>query len=282
MLTPHQHGFCKGKSCLTNLLELLDEWTGAVDCGSGVNVIFLDFKKAFDFVSHCPMMKRLSVYGICGNLLRRISNFIQHRQQRVVITGVCSDWINVKSGVPQGSVLGPLLFLLYVNDIPDTISCSLKLFADDVKIYSTIQYPSDIAHLQHNIDLLNCWSQKWQLYLNISKCKFLSIGNSLDAAYTIIDPTTSDRVQLSKCYEEKDLGIWYTSDLKSSTRCRKAVAKAMQALGLIKRPFKLMNLCLFFTNFKLDQPLNIVHQLGPLIYLRTLIYWIKFSAELLN
>ena len=177
---------------------------------------------------------------VIANLLRWISNFIQNRQQRVVINGVCSDWINVKSGVPQGSVLGPLLFLLYVNNIPDTISCSLKLFADDVKIYSTIQHSSDIAHLQHNIDLLNCWSQKWQLYLNSSKCKFLSIGNSLDAAYTIIDPTTSDRVQLSKCSEEKDLGIWYTSDLKPSTQCHKAVAKAMQALyvGLIKRSFK--------------------------------------------
>ena len=99
------------------------------------------------------MMKKLSGYGICGNLLRWISNFIQHRQQRVVINGVCFDWINVKSIVSQGSVLRPLLFLLYVNDIPDTISFSLKLFADDVKIYSTIQYPSDIVHLQHNVDL---------------------------------------------------------------------------------------------------------------------------------
>ena len=143
----------------------------------------LDFKTAFDSVPHCRMMKKFSGYEICGNLLRWISNFIKHRQQRIVINGVCSDWINVKSGVPQGSVLRPLLFLLYLNDIPDTISCSLKLFADDVKMSSSIQHPSDLVHLQHNIDLLNCWSQKWQLYLNISKCKFLSIGNSLDAAY---------------------------------------------------------------------------------------------------
>ena len=192
-------------------ITTVDGWTGAVNCGSGVNVI-LDFKKAFDSVPHCRMMKKLSGYGICGNLLNWLSNFIQHRQQRVyvVINGVCSNWINVKSGVPQGLVLGPLLFLLYVNDIPDTNSYSLiKLFADDV---TAIQHPSDIVHLQHNIDLLNCWSQKWQLYLSISKCKFLSIGNSLDAAYTIIDPTTSDRVQLSQCSEEKDLGTWYTSD----------------------------------------------------------------------
>ena len=77
------------------------------------------------------------------------------RLQRVVINGTCSEWVSVKSGVPQGSVLGPLLFLLYVNDIPDSISCSLKLFADDVKIYSTIQGPLDIVHLQHNLDLLN-------------------------------------------------------------------------------------------------------------------------------
>ena len=238
MLTPHQHGFCKGKSCLTNLLESLDEWTGAVDRGSGVSVIFLDFKKAFDSVPHHRMMKKLGGYGICGNLLKWLSNFIQHRLQRVVINGTCSDWISVKSGVPQGSVLGPLLFLLYVNDIPDSISCSLKLFADDVKIYMTTQSPSDVVHLQYNLDLLNNWSLKWQLYLNISKCKFLSLGNSLNTAYTIIDPVNGERVQLSQCSEEKDLGIWYTSDLKPSTQCRKAVAKAMQALGLIKRSFK--------------------------------------------
>ena len=79
------------------------------------------------------MMKKLSGYGICGNLSRWLSNFTQHRLQRIVIYGVCSDWTNVKSGVPRGLVLGPLLLLLYVNNIPNKISCSLKLFADDVK-----------------------------------------------------------------------------------------------------------------------------------------------------
>ena len=100
------------------------------------------------------------------------------------------------------------MFLLYVNNILDTITCSLKLFADDVKIYSAVQHLSDIVQLQYNIDLLPALLvTKGQLYLNISKCKFLSFGNSLDAAYTPIDPTTSVRVQLSECSEEKDLGI---------------------------------------------------------------------------
>ena len=138
MLTPHQHEFCKGKSCLTNLLESLDECIDAVDHGSGVTVILLDFKKTFDSVSYHHMMEKLPGYEICGNLLKWLPKFCATQTTKsiaIVINGTYSNWISVTIGVPQGLVLGSLLLLLYINDIRTRFnSCSLKLFAGDAKM----------------------------------------------------------------------------------------------------------------------------------------------------
>jgi len=120
------------KSCLTNLLETFEDWTSAVDQGYGVDMIYLNYSKAFDSVPHCQLISKLEAYGICGDLSLWISNFLSNRLQREVINGCLSDWVSVKSGVPQGSILGPLLFILYVNDIPDLIESNSKMFADDI------------------------------------------------------------------------------------------------------------------------------------------------------
>ena len=238
VFSPHQHGFVKGKSCLSNLLESLDLWTEALDNNLGVDIIYLDYRKAFDTVPHQRLVKKLNGYGIRGNILAWLSNFLNHRYQRVVVNGTASQWVCVKSGVPQGSVLGPLLFTLYVNDIPDIIQCNIKLFADDTKIFSIIKNKSDQDKLQCDLSSLCDWCVKWLLSFNIDKCKLLQLGKSLPAVYTLLDQESHQYLPITQVSEEKDLGVWFSSNLKPSLQCQKNSARAMQALGLIRRSFK--------------------------------------------
>ncbi|XP_033731479.1 uncharacterized protein LOC117321118 [Pecten maximus] len=135
LLTPHQHGFRTGKSCVTQLLESMENWISSLDSGENVDVIYLNFSKAFDKVSHKFLLHKLDQYGISGKLLGWIKAFLNNMVQRVSINGVTSESVPVTSVVPQGSVLGPTLFLIYVNDMPDMLNCTIKLFADDIKMY---------------------------------------------------------------------------------------------------------------------------------------------------
>ena len=131
-----QYGFRAKRSCVTQLLEALEEWTSLLDGGNSIDVIYFDFAKAFDSVPHQRLLFTLNSYGISGKVLQWIANFLRDRKQRVVLNGYKSSWTNVLSGVPQGSVLGPLLFLIYINDLPDCIeSSSVRIFADDLKLY---------------------------------------------------------------------------------------------------------------------------------------------------
>ena len=141
LLSKHQHGFRSKRSCLTQLLEYFQEIHDAIDAGDPVDAIYLDCKKAFDTVPHKRLLSKLRAYGISGKILKWIENFLSNRSQRVVVKGVLSDSLPVFSGVPQGSVLGPVLFLIYINDLLDGIQSSGKLFADDSKLFQENQRP---------------------------------------------------------------------------------------------------------------------------------------------
>ena len=134
-----QHSFLKGKSCVTQLLEYLEDITESMDNGNDVDVIYLDFCKAFDKIPHRRLIKKLEIYGIKGKLLNWIRDFLSERQQRVFIKGSSSTWTDIASGVPQGSVLGTTLFLVYINDLPEAIEGLVKIFADDTKVYRAIE-----------------------------------------------------------------------------------------------------------------------------------------------
>jgi len=134
-------------------LETFEDWPTALDQGYGVDV-YLDYSKAFDSVPHQRLLSKLEAYGIRHNLLSWLRNFLLNRLQRVAINGCLSDWVNVQSGVPQGSVPGPLLFILYVNDILDLIESKARLFADDTKIYSVIRNFDDSLRLQLDLNQL--------------------------------------------------------------------------------------------------------------------------------
>ena len=137
------------------------------------DLILLDFQKAIDTVPHQRLLCKLSSYGIQNQLYSWIDSWLTQRKQQVIVDSLASVWVPVKSGVPQGTVLGPLMFLIYINDIGDNISSSLQLFADDCILYRTITSPEDSIQLQRDLDSIFEWSQLWQMNFNIKKCVVL-------------------------------------------------------------------------------------------------------------
>mgnify|MGYP001548984872 CR=1 FL=1 len=181
IISDSQHGFLQNRSTQTQLLECLNDWTSALDERIGIDAIYLDIKKAFDTVSHKKLVAVLSNYGIRGNVLRWIIDFLSNRRQRVRINSSYSDFILVRSGVPQGSVLGPLLFILYINDICRTVvHCSLKIFADDTKVYFRVRCPSDQTILEIDLENVFLFLSQRQLSVAFQKCSFLPVGGGLN------------------------------------------------------------------------------------------------------
>ena len=155
-----QHGFRNGYSCLTNLLTFFSEVFQALDKDKAFDVIYLDFSKAFDRVPHRRLLKKVEAHGITGELLSWIKAWLLDRKQRVCINGKHSDWADVASGVPQGSVLGPLLFIIYINDLDNGVSSSISKFADDTKIGRIINSADDIMAPQRDLNWLSGWADK--------------------------------------------------------------------------------------------------------------------------
>nr|VZI11078.1 unnamed protein product [Spirometra erinaceieuropaei] len=193
ILQDFQHGFRRGRSCLSNLLSCLDIWTRALEEGFEVDVVYIDFRKAFDTVPHQRLLHKLSDMGIRGDLLNWIRAFLVGRKQRVCIGDDMSEWVNVTGGVPQGSVLGPLLFILYVNDSLKELDCGKIMFADDVKLWQVIKVPNDQRSLQDNLHRLQAWSKKWLLDFNVEKCAVLHLR-----------PTNSHSNESLRTYHLKD------------------------------------------------------------------------------
>jgi hypothetical protein len=238
LLTDAQHGFRANRSCLTNLLLANESWTCSIDAGYDVDVIFIDFKKAFDSVPHQRLLHKLEMFGINGLLLQWLRHFLTDRTQRVQINGCPSKWEKVTSGVPQGSVLGPLLFLIFVNDIPQCMNSDILLFADDVKIWRSIKSPEDPNILQNNLNILQAWSENWLLQFNTTKCAVITLSSRSTSGNNVYK---LDNKPL-KCVEnEKDLGIMLNKTLKPSIQCANAAKNAMSMMRRIKRAFPILS-----------------------------------------
>ena len=145
-----------------------------------MDVVFLDLAKAFDKVPHKRLLEKLKKHGISGNILNVIEDWLKDRRQRVCIKGRWSGWIRVWSGVPQGSVLGPVLFLVFINDLDQGIASSILKFADDTKLFKEVRHNTDCEALQRDLDNVVLWAQKWQMQFNVKKCKVMHVGRQTD------------------------------------------------------------------------------------------------------
>ena len=228
-----QHGFRNKRSCLTNLLDFFHEVFDKYDECRSVDIIYLDFQKAFDKVPHKRLLDKLQTHSISGSIHSWIKDWLSERKQRVVINGASSPWLNVKSGVPQGSVLGPVLFLIYVNDLDDGLMCKVSKFADDTKITSKVTTSQEKEALQSDLDRLTCWANKWQMKFNVDKCKVLHIGSSNDHVQYEMNGQILGAVN-----KEKDLGVTISSDLKPAQHCSEVVKTANKLVGFIGRAFE--------------------------------------------
>jgi hypothetical protein len=235
LLNQNQHGFTKGKSCVTNLLETVDLLTSELSKNNATDVVFIDFAKAFDVVPHKRLIKKLAAYGISGQLLKWIQAFLTDRKQRVVLGDCVSSGLMVLSGVPQGSVLGPLLFLIFINDLGDELTNIVKLYADDTKLLARVSNSSDT--LQSDLNAIVTWCNTWQMSLNIGKCKIMHLGkNNPMRNYVLMSQDgTASVLEITTC--EKDLGITITPDLKWTTHIANIASKANQILGMLKNTF---------------------------------------------
>jgi len=180
LISKQQHGFLSKHSTCSQLLECVNDWSLELNFRHSVDVAYIDSQKAFDSVVHSKLCHKLKAYGVAGNLYAWLSDFLTNRVQAVKVNNKFSHNIPVSSGVPQGSVLGPALFLLYINDLVDIFgnSLSVKLFADDVKIYSVINNIDDTYLLQSGLDALYIWSNVWQLPISLQKCSILHLGRT--------------------------------------------------------------------------------------------------------
>jgi hypothetical protein len=225
-----QHGFTKGRSCLTNLLTYLEDVTRAVDEGHALDAVYLDFSKAFDKVPHKRLLHKLKAHGIGGKILQWINSWLNGRMQKVVLNGNESSEASVLSGVPQGSVLGPILFIIFVNDMDLPLNAKILKFADDAKVYLELKDEDSALQLQRDLDALCQWSADWQMIFNVDKCSVMHFGfNNPRHSYQMNGNIISASTQM------RDLGVIVDETLKPSKQCVAAVKKANRAMGMIRR-----------------------------------------------
>jgi len=233
ILTDNQHGFRRRRSCESQLLITTSDIAEALNNRKQIDMAVLDFAKAFDKVPHQRLLAKLHHYGIRGSNLQWIKAFLDQRTQAVVVDGTMSDYAPVSSGVPQGSVLGPVLFLLFVNDIGDNVTSRIRLFADDCVTYRIIESHADVCTLQNDLNTLSAWAEKWQMSFNVKKCVMMRITNARSNIIHGDYQMKGEKLDWDDCVTY--LGIKLNSHLTWSTHIKHITAKARRNLAFIRR-----------------------------------------------
>jgi hypothetical protein len=234
LINDSQHGFMPGRSCATNVVEFMDVITKILDKGKSADIFYLDFAKAFDKVPHERLLLKLRAKGVTGKTLRWIRNWLTGRTQWVVIGGARSESSEVSSSVPQGTILGPTLFTVHIDDI-DLVAMMAEIlikFADDTKGAKEIECENDRKILQEILDNLQKWAADWGMEFNTKKCKIMHVGRGNPRYKYYMNGT-----ELETTEEEVDVGITVQSSLKPGKQCEVAANRAMAVLRLIWRNF---------------------------------------------
>lgn len=231
VLTDKQHGFTRNRSCTTNLLLARESWIQGAEQRLRTDVIYFDFSKAFDRVDHDSLIQRLNQYDCPLPLVKWTADFLHGRSFQVRVNGALSERIPAPSGVPQGSVLGPLLFNLYVNDIPEKIASDCVLFADDMKLWRLIKSDEDVQMLQKDINTLHHAAMERKLPINVMKCQHLPIGQGTDNVYKLNGREIPQETKV------RDLGVLVSTDMKTKDHTNQACAKGFRLLWALKRSF---------------------------------------------
>lgn len=250
IITSDQHGFYRKRSTITNLLCYVNDIIDVMKGGFEVHAVYTDFSKAFDKVVHDILIKKLSAYGVSGCLLQWFVSYLSDRTQQVKLANNLSAARHVSSGVPQGSILGPLLFSIFINDVNREFLCNSCIFADDLKVYKVIKSSDDVDDLQKDLTTLSTWCQDNKMQLNFEKCTVISFSRKLKSTnpYYLLDNKV---VKVASVV--RDLGVFLDNKLSFVSHCEHVVSKANRALGCLRRygrEFRnIRTLTLLFTTF---------------------------------
>ena len=246
LISGKQHGFRKGRSCLTQLLSHVDAILQNNLNGAETDVIYLDYAKAFDKVDHSILLKKLSLYGICGNLHKWLTQFLQNRQQIVIVDGQKSQPAPVISGVPQGTVLGPVLFIIYINEIEHVLrEARSGSFADDTRLMKAVTSVADTSLMQRDLNATVGWSQRNNMLLHESKFELLcylsgrhSLLKELPFSFEFYSYTTPAGFPLESKPTVKDLGVYLSADYSWTPHISNIVKSARQMASWVLGVFR--------------------------------------------
>lgn len=232
IISPKQHGFFRHRSIETNLATYVNKIQLAFEAGEQVDTIYTDFAKAFDKVNHDILLSKLLLFGLSDHLVNIISSYLINRMQFISYYGTNSKPFLATSGVPQGSNLGPLLFLIFVNDLPQKISTDCLLYADDLKLFKQIDNINDSLQLQKDIDIICDWSVQNKLPFNVNKCSIMTYSRAKNPKLHVY---TMKGSILKRNKEIKDLGILFQPDLSFKNHVDCITSRSYKLLGFIKR-----------------------------------------------